>query len=38
MRDNQLSRLQLELTSMGEEGERQRAELEGVILELQQQL
>ena len=38
VRDNQLSRLQLELTSAGEERERERAELEVVILELQQQL
>lgn len=38
MRDNQLSRLQLELTSLAEEGDKQRAELEEIILELQQQL
>ena len=38
VRDNQLARLQLELTSAGEERERERAQLEVVILELQQQL
>lgn len=38
MRDNQLSRLQLELTSLGEEREKEKTELEVIILELQQQL
>ena len=38
VRDKQLSRIQLELTSLGEEREKERAELEVVILELQQQL
>ena len=38
VRDNQLSRIQLELTSLSEEREKERAELEVVILELQQQL
>ena len=38
VRDKQLARLQLELTSVGEEREKERAELEVVIIELQQQL
>ena len=38
VRDKQLSRIQLELTSLGEEREKERAQLEVVILELQQQL
>ena len=38
VRDKQLSRIQSELTSLGEEREKERAQLEVVILELQQQL
>ena len=38
VRDNQLSRLQSELTSLGTERDKERAELEVVVLELQQQL
>ena len=38
VRDNHLSRLQSELASLGEERERERAELEVVVLELQQEL
>ena len=38
VRDKQLARLQLELTTAGEEREKERAELEVVIIELQQQL
>lgn len=38
VRDKQLTRLQLELTAAGEEREKERGELEVVIIELQQQL
>lgn len=38
VRDKQLARLQMELTTAGEEREKERAELEVVIIELQQQL
>lgn len=38
VRDNHLSRLQSELASLGEEREKERAELEVVVLELQQEL
>lgn len=38
VRDKQLARLQLELTTAGEEREKERTELEVVIIELQQQL
>ena len=38
MRDNQVAQLQVELTRCAEERERERAELELVVLELQKQL
>ena len=38
MRDTQLAKMQTELSSLSEENERLRKEMEGIILELQQQL
>ena len=38
VRDTQLAKMQSELSSLSEENERLRKEMEGIVLELQQQL